>query len=195
MSTEAEKDIKKIKSKLKSYIPKNKSDMFRLSLSLFIAGMFFGIIEILTKVDSFAITIITSICMISAIFCFPYADKTKIMDGIANFLSYMGYTFITALATIYWLADLSNEEITIWLSIVTSILLVIFFYITFSPLFKVISMIVNTIKTNAAKNHNGSIITMFKCFFTGAGIVTAFLIALLTIAKTALEIFEMIPKS
>ena len=42
MSTEAEKDIKKIKSKLKSYIPKNKSDMFRLSLSLFIVGMFFG---------------------------------------------------------------------------------------------------------------------------------------------------------
>ena len=186
--------FKSMFNKLKEFVPKTKSDMLRLSLSLFIVGIFFTIMDMSLTDGSTSITIISSFCMAIAIFCFPYADKNKIMDGMKSFLFYIFYTLITALLTICWLADLSNGKIKAWFSILVCILLIFFFYITFSPLFKVISMIINTIKTNATKNHNGSIITMFQCFFTGAGIVTAFLIALLTIAKTALEIYEMIQK-
>ena len=62
-------------------------------------------------------------------------------------------------------------------------------------MFRVIKRIIDKIKKYAQKNNNGNIITTLKCFFTGAGIVTGFVIAILTIVKTTLEIFEIISKA
>ncbi len=184
-----------IKNKIKSFMPNNDSDWFRLSLSLFLAGIIFVAIELIMDITVTSITAIASFCMGAALIVFPYGDKNTILEGAEHFLLYISYTIATIVAAIFWIAGLLNGNNKIWFSAIICIMIIIFLYITFLPLFKIITFIVKSIKQKANEEHNGSVITVLKCFFSGAGIVTAFLIAILTITKTTLEILKIISKS
>ena len=138
---------------------------------------------------------------ILSLITFPYIynkDGNDILTiVIIKVVAYLLYTSITAEITLLWLEliQISDETIITLYSFIVAILIFFLIEVTLRSLFRVIKKIIEKIKTYSQKNNNGNIITTLKCFFTGARIVTGFVIAILTIVKTTLEIFEIISKA
>lgn len=195
--------ISKIIEKVKPKIPTQSIDWLRISLSFFLIGLIFLIILIIDIPNSnnyFSTELLSSINFLFSLITFPYTnidEKQAFIIVISIFLLYFIYASITAEITLLWLEliQISDEAIITLYSFIVAILIFFLIEVTLRSLFRVIKRIIDKIKKYAQKNNNGNIITTLKCFFTGAGIVTGFVIAILTIVKTTLEIFEIISKA
>lgn len=194
----------KIFEKVKQKVPMETTDWIRISLSFFLVGIIFLIFQLIDKPNSSNFTtikLLTSNMFILSLITFPYIynkDGNDILTiVIIKVVAYLLYTSITAEITLLWLEliQISDETIITLYSFIVAILIFFLIEVTLRSLFRVIKKIIEKIKTYSQKNNNGNIITTLKCFFTGAGIVTGFVIAILTIVKTTLEIFEIISKA
>lgn len=184
--------IKKILSK----IPKENSDWFRICISFFLVGLLFLAVELFiipNKNDSKIMTI-SSICMAFSLFCFPYIDKTKMMDAITKFGQYFVFLIFTISSSLIWLSSISQGNISVIHSIIVAIMLVILLDITLKPIFFIVKSISQKINRSAQNNKNGHFTTAFKTTFTNLSVITAFIISLLTIIKTIFDILEKLNK-
>ena len=181
-------------SKIISKIPTANSDWVRISLSLFLTGISFLIVDLifLKETNDTKIMVISSFCMAIALYCFPYGDKDKLIISITKFTFYLIYLVITVIATIFWLSDISQNNISTLSSIIVAIMLIILINITLKPLFQAIGSVSTRIKDVAEQDRDGHVSTIFKGIFSNISIVTAFLISILTIINTLVDILKNI---
>ncbi|MBQ5319291.1 MAG: hypothetical protein J6K17_09370 [Oscillospiraceae bacterium] len=184
----------KLVEKIKSFIPNSNESWLRLSISFFITGILFLLFDFIainniSTDNQSTITLVSSIFMYAGIFCFPYINnKDKIFLAIGNFLFYLIYLIITVLAVLQWLSSASNGNVNFWLSIIVAVMLTILLNVTLKPLFFIIKTINQKICDISLKNQDGRITKGFKELFANIGIITAFIISILTIIKTIVEI-------
>lgn len=173
--------------KIKSKIPTTNKDWFRLCLSFFIVGILFFIVDTsIADSTNEIIMSISSVCMSFSLFCFPYIDKDKLSKALVKFLAYMIYLILTISTLWVWLSDISQGNVNLIFSVIVAIMVLILINKTLKPLFQIASIFHNKIH-NSQGNH---ISAMFKNIFANIGVITAFLISILTIIKTVVDILK-----
>lgn len=181
-------NIQNIINKISSKLPNTNSDWIRVSVSLFLTGILFIIVDMvfMNSPDNNTIMSISSICMSISLFCFPYINKEKLPKALIKFGAYILYLIVTISTLFVWLSNISQGNINLTLSVIVAIMVLILINITLKPLFQIISILHNKIH-NSQSDH---ISAMFKNIFANIGIVTAFLISILTIIKTVVDILK-----
>ena len=171
---------------------KSKATWVKVSISFFITGLFFFVVSIVfpSNNDNMETTVISTLLMLIALFIFPYFDKDKLCAFLSIFCFYILFLFVTLFVVLYWITNIIKQTQNTWFSIAAAIMITTLIYMTLH----ILSLAVRKIKEMLSKLPKASRGTKkaqtFKKTFTNIGVITSFIIALLTIIKTLSEIIS-----
>lgn len=179
----------------KRFLKITEKDLLRFSISFFITGSVFLIIKIcfLPNNESTFFEIVTAFFMGLALFCFPYIskqNKNKLVDSLPKFCGYMILIVFTAFFLFSFIINSMQGKVDVLVGVISAILLFFSLNFTIKPIIAIVSFVSTKIKQSSAEKGESKIQTAFKNTFANIAIVTSFIISMLTIIVSTIEILS-----
>lgn len=186
--------MKKIKF-FRKFSELSTSDFLRLSISFFLTGILFVFFEIYFSIpdETHFFEAISGVFMAFAIVTFPFINREQINKLGTYLLKFCVYVILLlfTIGIVTNFISLSQKGVVVpLLGVVSAILLFLTLNFTIKPLITIVFFVSKKIKQVSKDKGDSKIETIFKNTFANIAIITSFIISMLTIIKSVIEIMS-----